>query len=322
MCLPHKAKILLLLLFLFLGLAGCERADMPIKVGANVWPGYEPLFLAQSLGYLDNSAIELATFPSTTEVMRAYRNNVIDVAAVTLDEALSTTEHKRDQRVILVCDFSSGADVLIARPEFDSLAALKGKRVGIEQNALGAYMLSRALDFAGLDPSDITVVGVPLEVHEDYFRAGKVDAVVTFDPQASRITAAGGRILFDSSKIPGEVVDVLLTNDAVVKKSGKNIASLVSGWFKALDYLASNPEDAARRVSKREQVTPAEFLKSLSGLTLPSREENLRLLDNSPESLAKTASRMREVMFRGRLIEGKDWPLPELDATYVGRAAK
>lgn len=71
---------------------GSEEPEHPLRVGANVWPGYEPLFLAESLGYYNGQNIEIITFPSSAEVMRAYRNQAIDVAAVTADEALQISE--------------------------------------------------------------------------------------------------------------------------------------------------------------------------------------------------------------------------------------
>ncbi len=40
----------LVVLALFLFLAGCERRH-PLRMGLNVWPGYEFLYLAQELGY-------------------------------------------------------------------------------------------------------------------------------------------------------------------------------------------------------------------------------------------------------------------------------
>lgn len=70
----------LLVAFLF---SGCTPGAAPLRVGMNTWPGYEPLHLARSLGYLTDEEAEPISFPSAMDVMRAFRNRTIDVAAVT-----------------------------------------------------------------------------------------------------------------------------------------------------------------------------------------------------------------------------------------------
>ena len=51
----------------------------------------------------------------TPEVVQAYRNGVIDVVAVTLDEALRIAELEEEQRIVLVIDFSKGGDSIMGR---------------------------------------------------------------------------------------------------------------------------------------------------------------------------------------------------------------
>ena len=173
-----RAMTLVLLVF---ALAGCDKPAPPLRVGANRWLGYEPLFLARDRGYYGGQPVQLLSFLSTTEVIRAYRNGALDVAAVTADEALLLAETLPDQRILLVCDFSLGADVILAKPQFPSLPDLKGRRIGVETTALGAYMLARALARAGMTAHDVTVVPMPLDEHEAAFRQDLVDAVVTHE---------------------------------------------------------------------------------------------------------------------------------------------
>jgi NitT/TauT family transport system substrate-binding protein len=85
-----------------------QTAPPPLRVGANVWPGYESLYLARDLGYYDNSSIQLVDYPSATEVSRALRNGHLEVAALTLDETLALAETNPDIRVVLVTDVSAG----------------------------------------------------------------------------------------------------------------------------------------------------------------------------------------------------------------------
>lgn len=305
---------------LALGLSGCGPRESPLRVGANVWPGYEPLFLARSLGYYREQPIQLMEFSSTAEVIRAYRNGLIDVAALTADEALRVVGTQPGHRIVLVCDASKGADVLLAKPEFHSLQELKGRRVGVETTALGAFMLARALDHAGMSAADLVIVPVPLPEHERAFLAGQVDAVVTFEPHRSRLLAAGARRLFDSSQIPWEVVDVLLARRELSAAKRQALAALVAGWFDALKHLREQPADAAARMAPREGVTPREFLDSLQGLELPDRETNLRLLGPSTNNLAGVLRQLSAVMLKHRMIPRVGDPALLLDDRIVQTA--
>ncbi len=105
------------------------REDVLI-VGTDVRPGYEPLYLARTLGYLDHNRLRLAEFGASTEVLRGMRNGTLRVAALTMAEALSLRESGVDVRLLLITDFSAGegsphgaqrpsetADVLVYRAE-------------------------------------------------------------------------------------------------------------------------------------------------------------------------------------------------------------
>jgi len=302
-------------------LAGCRTPSSSLRIGANVWPGFEPLFLAHSLGYYDGQPIRLVDFPSSAEIIRAYRNRAIDIAAVTADEALQVTEKLSGQRIVLVCDFSNGADVILTKPHFPSMKDLYGRRIGVEQNALGAYTLARALEISGMKAGDIIVVPVPLEEHESAYAADQVDAVVTFEPRRTRLLAAGARQVFDSSQIPGEIVDVLLTRQELVEADGDTLTALVHGWFRSLDYLRRHPQDAARRLAPREQVRPEDFLQSLQGLELPDHAANLRLLGRSTGSLEGALRRLQTVMIQNQLLSRTQDVAVLLDDRIVRKGA-
>jgi NitT/TauT family transport system substrate-binding protein len=137
---------IMLMAFSLFALAACNDEQGPaLKVGTNVWPGYEPAYLARDLGYIDQQDFILRQFPSSTESIRAFRNEVIDIVALTLDEALLLVENGHDIRVILVADISEGADVIIGRDGLQSMKDLRQKKIGVESSALGAFVLTRAL---------------------------------------------------------------------------------------------------------------------------------------------------------------------------------
>ena len=274
----------------------------PLRVGTNVWPGYEPLFLARDLGYFDDASVHLVEFSSATEVLRAFRNGTIDAACITLDEALLLAQDQQHPQIIVVTDISDGADTLLARPPITTLAELKGRRVAVENSALGAYMLTRALEHGGLQINDVDVIESRVDQHESAYLQGKVDAVVTFEPVRTRLLRAGAVDIFNSSQIPDEILDVIVVRRDDRRVHAQQVQRLLQGWYRALDYLAVHRLEAAARMAVREQITAEEFQLALSGMKLPSLEENRRLIASSPPGIVTSAQRLMTVMLDKKLL--------------------
>jgi NitT/TauT family transport system substrate-binding protein len=292
----------------------------PLRIGANLWTGYETLYLARDLGYYDQQPIKLVDYPSGTEEVRAYRNNEIEGAGLSIDQALSIAATQDNIKIITIMDVSHGGDVILGKPEIANIKALKGKRVGVESTALGAFFISRALEKNGMSVKDIQIVSLELTEHERAYKQGKVDAVVTFGPARIKLLAAGAKLLFDSSQIPGEIVDILAVNKEAITNSSDTIQSLVNGRFRALDYLEKNPQDAASRIAKRTQVTPEQILNAFKGLRQPNLQENQKLLDKSDPALVNSMRKLVQIMVENKLLPKAIDPVNLLDDRFIKNA--
>ena len=284
---------------------GCQAPLDPLRVGTNVWLGYEPLHRARARGELP-ARVQLIEFPSSSEVIKSLRNGAIDCAGLTLDEALYVAQFDEDLFVLLVLDVSNGADVLLGGPAVRSLAELRGRRVGVETTALGAFFLSRALSKAGLAPGEVSVVPLEVHEHEGSFSAGKVDALITFEPVRSRLLQGGATVLFDSRETPGEIVDVLVVRRRyLTRNDGRNIPlarDLVAAWHSALLLIQAQPEAAAREMAPRLGLEPGQVLTAMGLLAFGTATQNELLLGGAKPPLAQTAQRLMALMLEQRLL--------------------
>jgi NitT/TauT family transport system substrate-binding protein len=180
---------------------------------------------------------------------------------------------------------------------------LKGKRVAVESGALGAYVLSRALAFNEMQAADVEIVHLESNEQPNAFKNGRVDGAVTFDPYRTQLIKAGATTLFDSTRIPGEIVDLIAVRASVLADRPNAVQSLLAGWFKAIGYLEREPQDAARRMGVRQQATGEQFLKSLRGLHIPSQEENLKMLGGHRPEIVVTGSRLMNLMLEAKLLQ-------------------
>ncbi|MDX5333781.1 MAG: ABC transporter substrate-binding protein [Gammaproteobacteria bacterium] len=311
----RRGDVLLFALFILVtlsGLGACQAPEPPLRVATSQWIGYQPLHLAEEHALFPTEQIRLVSFGSNTETLRAFRNGNVEVAALTLDEALQLRDVGHDARVILVMDYSEGADSIIARPDIERLEDLRGRRVGVESTAATAYLLSRALEFGGLTADDIEVVHLHISRQEQAWLNGQVDALATYEPLRTRLLEQGARELFSSRQMPGEIVDVLVTRARVIEDRPQGLAHLIEGWFAAIDYLDDHPRDAADSMARHAGLSRQGLEQALTGIHLPSQAENCRLLAQGGEALQTTARRLYTLMQQRALVFSEHPPLEQL----------
>ncbi|HEY9052849.1 MAG TPA: ABC transporter substrate-binding protein [Gammaproteobacteria bacterium] len=279
-----------------------------LRVGTNVWPGYEPLYLARHLKLYDENLLYLVEYSSSSQVMRALRNGVIDAAGLTLDEAILLKDLGLDMKILAVMDISNGADAIIAQSGIEAFSDLKHRKIGVENTALGALFLARALEEHGMTAADVEIV--PLEIDEQFqaFVEHQIDAVVTFEPVLGKLLELDGRRVFHSGQIPGEIVDVLLINARYLNQANqKRVNELLNSWYAALAYFNEQPEQSAKQIGRRLKLSTEQVLASYQGLILPDRKQNSDLLSHKEHKskLLLTAEKLVEVMYENHLIEHK-----------------
>ncbi|MDY7229390.1 ABC transporter substrate-binding protein [Hyalangium rubrum] len=291
------------LALLALALAACSSAPQPpLVVGTVPWVGTEPLFLARELGLYPAGQIHLAEYMNTPQRLQAFRNGVIDAVTLTLDDVMILDHFGQEVRVVLVLDASHGADCLMARREVKSLADLKGLRVASEDMTLPTYMLHRALEEVKLRGEDVQRVFHNPEEQETVFQRGTVDAVVSYEPYCTRLEAAGAHRLFDSARIPGEIIDVLVVRESHLRTRPEQVDMLLRGWFAALARFQAAPSESARRMAPRLGLEAPWFLESMAGVRHPSAREQHALLAGEEPRLVETIDRVGAVMVQQQLL--------------------
>lgn len=287
-----------------LALAGaCSKLDPLTRVGGILWVGYEPLFLARELGLYDAGTLRLVEMPSNTSNLTALATGDVEAATLTLDECLLACEGGLDVRAILVFDDSAGADVIMSRPGIERLADLKGKRIGVEENAAGALMLAKLLEAAGLGPGDIVKKRVTGDRQLRAYLENEVDVLVSWEPFATQLQAEGAHRLFDSSRFPGLIVDVLVARADALARSPHSFRQLLAGYFQALAFMRSSPGEAFRLMAPRLGVSPDEVRAAQQGIRFMDLSANYGWLEGPTPGLVAAADKVARIMAAGGLLK-------------------
>ena len=285
-------------------LVGCtNKPEGPVIIGTNVWPGYEPGHLAKSQNLYGNADVNLRQFLSASEVLRAFRNRSIDVAALTLDEALQLQQSGIDIQIFLVTDVSFGADAVLARPPVKSVADLVGKKVGVKNAALGEYVLARgeyvlarALQINAVQNSDVNTVPLTVDETVRLYRDGALDAVVTFEPFKTELQKLGAVKIFDSRQIPNEIVDVLVTRKDFAKANPNAIKAVTTGWLAAAKLIKELSPDAIKETAVRLGISDQELRNALLELKIQLLADNQTMLSGKDGQIAQASLKLIPVL--------------------------
>ena len=289
---------------MLIAVAGCEQdTHEPLKVGTFLWAGYEPLHLAEERGFFRDTHVDLIELASATAIIRALKNGSVQAATLTLDETIGLLVADVDLSIVAVMDVSNGADMVISREPLVSFDDVKDKRIGVEIGGVGVTMLAGFLDYVGLTVADVKIVPLTLREHAKAFERADVDMVVTFEPTAGQLIKGGAHNIFDSSKIPRRILDVLIVRNDSINKHNASIQKLIYGYFSARRLMTLDKEKSLSTMAKRTGLSYEDFSRSFEGLHLPSLEENRSWLKMCDRYIGGSVKHLSQLMVKQDLID-------------------
>lgn len=287
------------------------EAKKDFKVAWSIYVGWMPWGYAADAGIVKKWAdkygirIEVRQFNDYVESINQYTAGAFDAVTVTNMDALSTPAAGGvDTTAVIVGDFSAGNDAVILKNK-DKVADLAGQKVNLVEFSVSHYLLARALDSVKLSEKDLKVVNTSDADLAAAYKTPEVTAVVSWNPIVSEILAnKDARKVFDSSQIPGEIIDLMVANTRVVKDNPAFAKALVGIWYETLDKMLA--ADASGKAAK-------EAMAKASGADLAGFESQLastRLFAKPAEAVAFTQSadiaatmdRVRKFLFDKSLL--------------------
>ena len=287
---------LLVLAACCLPLAACGiHRDDKLTISHSEWPGYEYLNLAVSKGFVPNATVVSLTDQS--EVVRAYLRGELDVVQLTTVDILDICSRRPEHCpvIVLVLNESLGGDQIMAL-NLNLLSDLAGKSIGVSANSFGPFVLHKALESVGLSIDDVSIVPMLVSEMPEKLSTGEVDAVVVYPPNSEQARAFGAKTIFDSSEIPGEILDVLAVSPSVYASRKNDIKAVIAGWFKAHRFSFDNSSAAVAAMASNQDLTPQEFREVLSGLVFHVTEREQEELLQSRGPVVENLEAVKQLM--------------------------
>eukprot|EP01023_Acetabularia_acetabulum_P017468 TRINITY_DN18723_c0_g2_i1.p1 TRINITY_DN18723_c0_g2~~TRINITY_DN18723_c0_g2_i1.p1 ORF type:complete len:377 (+),score=79.62 TRINITY_DN18723_c0_g2_i1:80-1210(+) len=141
--------------------------------------------------------------------------------------------------VLVVAGYSAGNDMIISGEGYEDIKSLKGRIVMVEEGTAQEYMLARALDLNGMSMDDIVVAPSSLDDILP-FMEGEVAAIAVRCPLCEEaLKVRDAKEIFNSSQIPGEMLDLIVVNSDVLQSNPTLGVVLTSAWYETMFYLNS-----------------------------------------------------------------------------------
>lgn len=249
-------------------LAGCspkaaEKSDgapsaggKTFTLGWTIYAGWMPWPYAVQAGIVKKWADKYGITINVTQI-NDYVESLNQFTAGKLDAVTSTNMDAltlpaaggRDTTALIVGDYSNGNDGLVLKGK-PNLADVKGQNVNLVEGSVSQYFLARALESGGLKISDVKLVNTSDADMVAAWGTPQMTATATWNPMLSEIVKAGGNLVFDSSKIPGEILDMLVVGTDKLKESPEFGKALVGIWYETIGLMqGASPEATAARTA-------------------------------------------------------------------------
>lgn len=245
-----------------------QNKGKPYTLAVSIYAGWMPWYYAKETGIIkkwaDKYGVKIDVkymdyVPSLEAFVAGQAAAVVATNMETLDMPAAAGV---DSSVIIMGDYSNGNDAILTRKL--KLQELKGQNVYLVEKTVSQYVLSRALETVRLKEGDVKIVNVSDSDIAPSFLASKTQkAVVTWNPMVMEIEKAPGITrVFDSSKLPGEIQDLLVMNTKVVKSNPNVARALVGAWYEVLGTMSQpgpNAEKAIAKMADLAKTSPTEF---------------------------------------------------------------
>lgn len=258
--------------------SGPKTTGLPMKVARYYWPGQYWIEIADKKGWFKAAGLNIELIDTNADYYGSLQDTVdgkIDVNNFTLFDLMHFNARGADLVLTINCDNSSGAEAIVASPSIASIADLKGKIIGVDSGSYMEYILDVVLKRHGLMSKDVTKVSTTSEQTAEEFGNGKLDAIITWEPFASKaIELWHGNKLFDTSEVPGISPNGQVFHRSFIEERPGDVQAYVNVWHKTILFIQENPKEAFAIIAEIYNVTQEE-VQMFTGL-----DQTLNLRDN------------------------------------------
>jgi NitT/TauT family transport system substrate-binding protein len=218
----------------------------PIRLATYLWPGSFWIDVAWQKGWFDEAGLTVQRVSARHkyfEAVNSLASGQIDAIGFSQFDLVRHVAAGQDLVGVAALDYSAGAEGLVAKAGIRQLADLKGKRIALQRGTYMEYILSIAAERNGLNLTDVILVDCPQDKVLETFIAGRVDAMMVWEPYVTQGIGAGGVLLFSTADFPGMTYTVLALRREFIQARPEDVTALLRVWNRAEQFVRDNPDE-------------------------------------------------------------------------------
>lgn len=274
-----------------------------------IYAGWMPWDYVQAKGVVAKWAkkygitIQVTQLNDYVESLNQYTAGKFDGCTMTNMDALTVPAAGGvDSTALIAGSYSNGNDGIVLKGAGKTMKDIKGQPVNLVQFSVSHYLLARGLDSAGLRERDVKVVNTSDADIVGAFATPKVTAAVTWNPQLATVAATpGATMVFDSSKVPGEIIDLMVVNTATLKDNPALGKALTGAWFEVMALMKAKDKDALTHMAKASGTDLAGYEAQLKTTAMMYTPADMLAFVTSPK-LPETMKRVSQFSFDKKLL--------------------
>lgn len=290
-----------ILLPLLLVLAGTSNAAEEFRVGYVRVMDDAQAMVAQEAGLYEKYGLdsELVEFSSGTDLIKAIVGGRLDIGVLGFSNAFTWVSRGADLKI--VGGAQRGYHSLLVRNDsgIEAVSDLEGKTLASQKQGSTADIVLKGvmLADAGLDPSDLNIMGVAPAVAVQSLVGGRVDAAFLFEPydRIAQLVAPVEQI-YEIGEVWPFPCMVVITSAETLEKRKDAVWAALDAQREAIQMLEEEPAKAAGLITSYFIKEPT--LKTLDQGEVPSEqviEQAIATQDFSAELTDDDIARMKEL---------------------------
>jgi NitT/TauT family transport system substrate-binding protein len=226
-----------------------SRAQDSFSLCWSIYVGWMPWEYGDSSGIIKkwadkyNIEIDVVQINDYIESINQYTAGQFDACSMTNMDALTIPAAGGvDSTALIVGDFSNGNDAIILKDN-STLADIEGQQVNLVELSVSHYLLARGLESVGMSERDVTVVNTSDADMVAAYTTNGVTAVTTWNPLVNEILKMPSATkVFDSSQIPGEIIDTLMVKTETLEAYPELGKALTGAWYEIMAAMESTED--------------------------------------------------------------------------------
>ena len=237
--------------------------NITIALNSN-YPGSGLLYVAAARGFYAQEGLNATMQPYTSgrDALNAAIEKRADLGTAGDVPIMFAAMDDLPVSIVATIFIASGAHGIVARRDrsISTPADLKGKAIGVTRRTDGDFVLSTMAARYRTSLNELRVEPIKPEEMVDAIKAGKVDAVSTWEPWLTDASKALGENSVEFRSEGGLAFEFSLAgNKDWIQDNPDKVKRLLRALLRAKEFSDENPEEARAIIIKAAEIDPSLF---------------------------------------------------------------